>query len=136
MRTLPALLLLATLALGCGGTEPTSNPLTGTYSATVFQVVPSGQSSMNVLAAGGSLSITINADNSTTGSLNIPASITGGAAFVASMAGTATISGSVVQFQQTADTFVRDLDWTFSGNSLTVTNQLLSGDSHTITLTR
>jgi len=136
MRSLPALLMVVTLAAGCGGTEPSTNPLVGTYSATVFQFTRSGQSATDLLAAGGSMTISINSSNTTSGSLNIPASVTGGAPFVASMAGTAVLSGSTVQFQQAADTFIRDLDWTFLGGSLTVTNQLVAGDTYTITLTR
>jgi hypothetical protein len=41
-----------------------------------------------------------------------------------------------VQFQQTADTFVRDLTFTIVGNTLQATSQVAGAGSFTITLTR
>lgn len=67
----------------CSSTENSGLP--GSYVATIFRVAPPGQGTKDVLAAGGSLTITIASNNSTTGSINIPASVTGGAAFVADM---------------------------------------------------
>jgi hypothetical protein len=126
--------MAATLPSCTKGTEP--EDLAGSYSATVFKVTPAGQATIDVLAAGGSLTITITGNNTTSGTLSIPASLNGGVPFTASMEGTVTLSGSTVAFQQTADTFVRDLSWTFAGNSLSVSNQLVSGDAHTLTLTK
>lgn len=129
---------LALFSGGCGGLydpDP-SDSLAGTYVATVFSVTPTGQSAINVLAAGGSLTITIAANYSTTGNLSIPASVNGGTALSESMAGTATITGTSVEFQQSADTFVRDLTWAFATNTLSVNNQTAGGAAHTITLTR
>jgi hypothetical protein len=130
-------LLAACWLSACGGTDTTSgNFIPGTYNAALFLVTPSGQAQANVLAAGGSLSITISGSGQTTGSLNIPASVTGTTAFTASMEGTAVITGLTVQFQQAADTFVRDLVWSRVGPSLTVSDQSVGGASYTITLTR
>jgi len=139
-RKIKGLLLPVALLVGsvgaCGGSTENTNTLAGTYSATVFTVTPTGQAAINVVAAGGSLTITIATNNATSGSLAIPASINGGTAFNADMAGTATLSGSTVHFQQTADTFVRDLTWTHSGTTLTVSNQAAGSAAYTITLTR
>ncbi len=121
---------------GCGDNTDPSDLLAGTYVATVFSVTPTGQAAINVLAAGGSLTIIIAANNTTSGDLFIPASINGGTAFNASMVGTATLTGTNVQFQQTADTFVRDLTWAFANNALSVSNQTAGSATHTITLTR
>jgi hypothetical protein len=122
--------------LACGdGTSP-STSLAGSYVATDFRVTPTGQASIDVLGAGGTLSIAIAANNTTTGSLNVPGSVTGGAPFTASMAGTAMLSGSTVTFQQSADTFVRDLSWTRSGTTLSVTNQAAGSATYTIVLMR
>jgi hypothetical protein len=121
-------------ACGDGATEPAS--VTGSYTATTFVVVPSGQPAMDVIAKGGSLSIVIASDNTVTGNLLLPASVTGGAVFTASMAGTVTRNGASVQFQQSADTFVRNLSWTPNGNTLQVTNQVVAATTYTITLTR
>ena len=128
--------LVAGFAGACGGDSTGNSTIAGTYTATVFSVTPTGQAAINVIAAGGSLIIAIATNNATSGSLAIPASINGGTAFNADLAGTATVSGSTVHFQQTADTFVRDLTWTHSGTTLTVTNQAAGSASYTITLTR
>ena len=119
----------------CGGNETGPSPeLPGVYVASVFRVTPPAEPLIDVLAAGGTLSITVASDHSTTGSLSIPASLNGGTPFIADMAGTATLSGSSVHFQQSADSFVKDLTWTL-GTNLTV-NQTIGGATYTITLTR
>jgi hypothetical protein len=121
---------------GCGSDSPSQpSSLAGTYVATVFRVTPTGESTIDVLAAGGSLSVTIASDNTASGSLSIPASVAG-TPFTASMAGTVVQSGSTVQFQQTADTFVRNLTFTIVGNTLQATSQVAGAGSFTITLTR
>jgi len=97
-------------------------------------VTPAGQSPINVLAAGGSLRITVESSGATSGSLVIPSSVTGGAQFTASMAGTAVITALTVQFEQSADTFVRDLTWSRVGILLTVTDQAAGSATYTITL--
>jgi type IV pilus biogenesis protein CpaD/CtpE len=124
------------LAAACGD-DPVSPAVdAGTYTATTFRVTPTGEQEIDILAQGGALSITIESSNVTSGTLNMPASTTGGAAFVASMAGTVVREGSTVRFEQSADSFVRDLDWTAQGGTLSVTNQALPGATWTITLTR
>jgi hypothetical protein len=52
------------------------------------------------------------------------------------MAGTVVQTGNTVKFQQTADTFVRDLTFTIVGNTLQSTDQVAGVGSFTITLTR
>ncbi len=142
-RLLPALrristtLAVASVLAACGSDTPTqANTLAGSYRATTFRVTPTGQSAMDILAQNGTFTITVGADNATTGSLFLPASVTGGAALTASMAGTAVRTGSSIQFQQLADTFVRDLVWTVSGNALTVVDQEAGSARFTITLAR
>jgi len=49
----------------------------GTYVATMFQATPDGLRTINVLTAGGSLTVTVNADNSVNGTLYVPASVAG-----------------------------------------------------------
>ncbi len=112
------------------------NPIAGAYTATTFRVTPAGQSEIDVLTQGGALVIAIGVDNTTAGTLNLPAVVTGDEALQASMAGTAELNGSGVQFDQTADTFVRDLNWAFTNNTISVTNQSVGGASFTIVLTR
>jgi hypothetical protein len=130
-------LLLGTLLVGlaaCNTTTDVEGELTGTYTATIFEITPEGESKIDVLAAGGSLQLIINDENRVTGQLVLPASIEGG--INAPMIGTAIISGSTVNFEQTSDTFVRDLNWTRTGTSLTVENQIRNGTAYTVTLTR
>ena len=129
---------LAAVLAGCAGIEVVTGTTfpTGTYTARVFLVTPTGQSQINVLAAGGSLSITIAANGHTTGSLQVPSSVTGGPELVASMEGTADIGGLTVTFEQTADTFVRDLSWSRIEGTLVVTEQTVGGATYTITLSR
>jgi hypothetical protein len=130
-------ILFSSASIACGSDSPTqsSSPVAGAYVATVFRVTPAGEPTIDVLAQGGTLSITIAADNTTTGSLTLPASIAG-TDLSLSMAGTAVVSGSTVTFQQLGDTFVRDLTFTVSGNTLSVANQLAGDATFTLTLTK
>ena len=129
-------LCLALWSSACGSDSTTQpSAIAGNYVATVFQVTPTGLPTIDVLAQGGTLSISIAADNSTTGSITIPASILG-TAFSENLSGTAVQSGNTVHFQQSIDTFVRDLTFTIVGTSLQATNQVAGSASFTITLTR
>ncbi len=133
---LAAVAIVSTLA-ACGDDgliDP--DPIVGAYTATTFRATASGQQEIDVLARGGSLTITIGSNNTTTGSLTIPANVTGAAAIQASMAGTIERNGNGVTFEQTADTFVRDLNWTVANNTISVTNQSVGGASWTIVLAR
>jgi hypothetical protein len=137
--------MLATLAcLGagaaCGGSDSPTTTTTppsiiGSYTATTFQVTPTGQPMIDVLAKGGTLSLIIAADNSTTGSLSLPPSILG-SPFSANLTGTAVQTGNTVKFQQTADTFVRDLTFTANGTTLEAKNQSAGTGTFTVVLTR
>ena len=138
VRLLALLLLgLSSTALpGCGSDTPSQpSSIAGTYTATVFRVTPTGQPPIDVLAQGGSLSVAIASDNTASGSLSLPASVAG-TPFSASMAGTVVQTGTAVKFQQTADTFVRDLTFNIVGNTLQTTDQVAGVGSFTITLTR
>jgi hypothetical protein len=133
------LVILPLLVSGCGDDAPldSSPVLAGTYTATQFSVTPTGQAAINVLASGGSLVITIAESGATSGSLTIPSSLTGtGQPETVSMSGTAVRSGSTVTFQQTGDSFVRDLEWTLDAVGLRMVNQVAGSAAFTITLTR
>ena len=135
---LPALVISAIILLGACGSDPTGSEtqLAGSYTATMLVVTPMGQSAMDVLAAGGSLSLVISASGATTGNLTIPGSLTGAGPEAISMTGTAQRSGATVQFQQTEDSFVRDLEWELTPTALRVINQVVGNASFTITLSR
>lgn len=111
-------------------------PLAGSFTTTIFRVIPPGQPVVDVLAAGGSLSVVINSDNTMTGLLKMPAGLIGASAIEANMAGTVTkTSTGRLRFQQTADTFVRELEWFEYTNALTTTTNL-GGTQFEIALTR
>lgn len=122
----------------CGGDAPTGTTpsIAGAYTATELRVTPNGQSTIDVLAQGGTLAIAIAPDNTTSGTLVLPATVTGGAGVTESMAGTVVRTGNTVRFQQSADTFVRDLTWTASGNTLQVKNQTVGSANYTVTMSR
>ena len=134
-----AVFIIAAL-IGCNRDEATGPTVSGKYVATTFTVVPTFGGvplpAIDILAAGGSLSVVIATDLTITGTMNIPGSITGGAPLIESMAGTAEQTGNTIQFQQTADTFVRKLTWQFGTDSITVVNQPANNALLTITLKR
>jgi hypothetical protein len=60
--------------------------------------------------------VVLKPDGTTTGHLSVPD--LGQGAIEADLTGTWTLSGSTVTFNQTADTFIRDVDFTAAQNSL------------------
>src|SRR5688572_21040243 len=103
LAVLSMLMMFGGFAVACNGTLETAGPLEGTWMATEFRVTQSGQAEVNVLDAGGTLTIVIGSDNKTTGNLTIPASVSGG--LIASMTGSVTVNGSTVRFNQATDSF-------------------------------
>jgi hypothetical protein len=144
MSRLPAVarrcLAVATMTAAfaaCGGDDPEQpTSLAGTYAATTLLFTPPDRPQIDVLAQGGALTLTIAADNRTSGTLSVPASAAGGTAFTASMAGTAVREGGLVHFEQSADSFVRDLVFTVGPNTLTARQTLSAGTGYTVTLTK
>jgi len=141
-RNTRALLLIALPAIvfACGGSdEPSTNPIAGTYAATFFQTTgSSGQ--RNELMAGSTLTITLAANGTTTGHLHVAASGSN-SVLDADMAGTWTANDNhVVTFTQSADTFVRNMDFAWStdiqGLSTLTGSKAFSGTLVQITLTR
>lgn len=129
-------LVAAGALAACGDSPAESGSIAGAYEATTFRATPSGLPAVDVLAQGGALTVVIEADNRTIGTLRVPASLAGGSDFAANMGGTARRTGNTVRFEQSADSFVRDLAWTVSGNTLQVTDQAAGAARFTITLTR
>ncbi len=120
------------LAAGCSDAIGPES-LAGTYVATEFTLA--GEVSGDVLAAGGSLSITLNADGTTSGSVFVPAALNDGEDFTASLAGTFTVADGSITFTQDADTFVRDITWEVDGTRLRGAGTF-SGVTFTVVLTR
>lgn len=115
-------LVTASLLAAVAGCSDSTGPeeIAGTWTATEF-TVESGETVTDVLDEGGSLTITLAAAGTTTGTLIVPASVTGEGPLNASMSGTFTLDDDVITFDQAADTFVRDIEWTVSGDAMTGT---------------
>ena len=117
---LPAL-LIATILAGCGDSTTPNEEVAGAYAATTFIYTSTGQAPQDVLAAGGSLAITLGEDASTTGTLLVPDAITGSGNLIESMEGIFVRSGATLTFDQPADTFVRNVTWAIGNGTLTGT---------------
>ncbi len=126
MRTVRAWLgawSLAAVALaGCGGGDnpfsPTVANVAGTYNASLFTVATDSLGTINLLAVGATVHVVLNPDGTTTGHLSVPDIGQEGGALEADLTGTWTLSGNAVTFSQTADTFIRDVEFTAAQNSL------------------
>ena len=118
-------LALPALLLACGGSdEPSGSVVAGSYVATLFTTTgSSGQ--RNEIAAGSTLQLTLAANGTTSGHLHIAASGSN-PVFDADMAGTWTVSNNVVTITQAADTFVRDMPFTWGPDSQGISS--LTGD--------
>jgi len=87
------------VGVGCAGSDPLeAADIAGNYSATTLTVTPPGQPTVDILAAGGILTVVLATDGSTSGLLSVPAGVNGGTAINESMIGTFTLNGKVVRF--------------------------------------
>lgn len=106
-RPAAATTLLLTLGLGCA--DPVSvEDLPGSYEATTF-TVREGGATEDLLAQGASFAITLDPNGLTSGRLFIPDGSEDGSDLDADLTGTWTFVDGDVLFDQTADTFVRDM---------------------------
>lgn len=103
------------VAAACGenGTGPDAieqSDAVGSYQATTFETTEDGQTT-DQLAEGAEFTITLSSDGTTTGNLFVPGGAEGGGDLDASLAGTWTFDANskTVEFDQDADTFVRDM---------------------------
>lgn len=112
--------LMALVSVGCDGAED-EGPA-GTYAATRFVVEPDGEGDpLDVLAGGGSLTLTLRDDRTFSGALFVPASIGGEpdeGDLDEAFSGTYTIQGETVTFSTGTDVFVADATWTLRGDRL------------------
>jgi hypothetical protein len=116
-----SVLALTTVFVGCSDDDsfsPTVENVAGSYSAATFTVTTSA-GTVDLLALGSQVAVNLAADGTTTGQLFVPNGGEDGEDLEADLAGTWTLEGSVVTFNQTADTFIRDAEFTASQDRLT-----------------
>ncbi len=124
-RSTSALFLIGTLVgalalAGCDSdVELVPADIAGTYEATRFTLEDGGQT-VDVLDAGGDLTLTLREDGTVSGSLVTPEELNeegeGNSRLL--FGGTYALSGNEVTFDHEADTFVRDVVWTFDEGDL------------------
>jgi hypothetical protein len=108
----------AVLLAACGdSTAPTMSSVAGSYAATSFTVTESGGTT-NILAAGGSITLTLTAAGVTSGRLFVPGGAEDGGDFDEALTGTWTLQDSTVTLEHDADTFLRDMSFTVRGQQL------------------
>jgi len=112
-------LLTAVAACGDDPFSPTPESVAGSYSATEFTATSDALGTFDLLAVGAEVTVTLAADGTTTGRLFVPGGAEDGSDLDADLAGTWALDGSTVTFNQTADTFIRDAQFTASRNRLT-----------------
>jgi hypothetical protein len=105
---------------GFGGGDhpycPTAATVQGTYNASRFTATSDATGTVNLLSMGATVHVVLEPDGTTTGHLSVPD--LGEGAVEADLTGTWTLSGNIVTFSQTADTFIRDGEFTAAQNSL------------------
>ena len=114
-------LVLAVALGGCGDDDtfsPTMETVAGSYSAATFTVTTAA-GTVDLLAQGSQVTLNLATDGTTTGQLFVPGGDEDGGDLDADLAGTWTLSGSTVTFDQAADTFFPDVEFTAEQDRLT-----------------
>ena len=125
-------LIGALVVAGCGDSND-PDPVVGTYVATSLVTTENGQP-FNHIANGSTIVLSLQSGGSTTGAVHFEAA-GGDPDFDANLNGTWTRSGSTVELNHSADTFLRDTPLTFDGFTLTG-DETFSGVRLQVTLTR
>jgi hypothetical protein len=119
VRAMAVSLGIATAACGDDDSfSPTVETVAGSYTATTF-TLSSVVGEINLLGGGATVTIDLATDGSTTGRLFVPDANDDGSDLDADLAGTWNLTDSTVTFEQSADTFIPDVDFIASANRLT-----------------
>ena len=109
---------VAVAAVACSDSfKPTIENVAGTYhlqSLTTTDVTDT----TDWVRAGATVSLTVDPNGTTTGSLFFPAPAVGDSDVTLDLTGTWQLSRDIVEFDQTADTFLRDMTFTATDNRL------------------
>ena len=112
------IIMTAVAAVACSDSfKPTEENVVGDYTLQMLMTTDTS-GTRDWVAAGATLTLTLDTNGTTTGHLHVPGAGVGGGDFDADMAGTWSLTGSTVTFDQTADTFMRDMDFTAGKNRL------------------
>lgn len=113
-----ATLILVPLAIACNETAgPSVGTVAGVYVATTFTSTSNGVAT-NYLAEGGNILVLLANSGITEGQLVVPGGNDDGSTLIADLTGTWALSGSTVELDHAADTFLRDMSFTVSGTRL------------------
>lgn len=96
---------------------PTMVEVAGSYEATTL-IGHAAAGDIDVLSNGGSLEMELAADGTTSGTLFVPEGEEDGSDLTADLTGTWSLDGDRVTFAQAADTFIRDVTFTFDDGRL------------------
>ena len=129
MRTL-TLLVVATLAIpvltACDEDDPTGPPtvaeVSGSYEATTL-IDHAADGDVDALAEGAFLEIDLDPNGTTSGTFFVPEGDEDGSDLNADLTGTWSLSGDEVTFDHAADTFIRDVVFTYDDGQLVSENQ-------------
>jgi hypothetical protein len=114
-------LAIAALVLNsaaCESNPTATNTLSGNYSLTQLVTTSSTGTQTNQLAAGANGSLTLTTDGVSSGSIAVPADPQLGPATTLNLAGHWSLSNGLVTISTTADTFIRDMQLTWTGSQL------------------
>ncbi|MFN2565350.1 MAG: hypothetical protein ABR499_10120 [Gemmatimonadaceae bacterium] len=121
--------LLLAAAVGCGSaTAPSVQAVAGTYAATQLNTTANGTTT-DQLAAGASITLTLNPNGTTSGEFIVPGELD------EDLTGTWTLNGTTVELSHSADTFLRDMPFQVQGNAL-VGDQTFGGTRVRVRLVR
>ncbi len=134
MRLRPSLVAVAAVVACSDSFSPTVDNVAGGYVLNTL-VTTETAGTTDWRARGATFTITLATNGTTTGHLFIPGAGAGGGDFNADMAGTWTLTGSTVEFAQTADSFVRDMAFKAAENRLTG-DETFSGTRVRVVLTK
>ena len=111
MRAIALVLTIALAACGDDNFSPTVENVAGSYTASTF-TYESSDATIDLLAAGAVVSIDLADDGTTTGEIFVAEGAEDGGDLDEDLTGTWTLAGNTVTFEQGADTFIRDVEFT------------------------
>ncbi len=120
LTLLTAAVLLVSIVACSDSFSPTAENVAGDYRLDRLITVTDPGGTKDWVAAGATFAISLNTNGTTTGHLFLPHASDNGFDINADMTGTWTITGHSVNFDQTADTFVKDWPFTAGRDRLTI----------------